>query len=107
MRWAQGAGGTRRVEVSPELVQAVPGRPPTTKWQQAFEASVTDVFQVQSDIASKVASALGVALGAEQKQDLTEKPTANLAAYDVFLRGEQAAVGRGPAAPAQRRSAIG
>jgi eukaryotic-like serine/threonine-protein kinase len=89
VRWAQDAGGTRRVEVSPELVEAQPGRPPTTRWQQPFEASVTDVFQVQSDIATKVASALDVALGTDQKQVLTEKPTTNLAAYDAFLRGEQ------------------
>jgi len=89
VRWAQGSDGKRRVEVSPELVEAAPGRPPTTRWQQPFEASVTDVFQVQSDIAGKVASALGVALGADQKQVITEKPTANLAAYDAFLRGEQ------------------
>jgi serine/threonine-protein kinase len=93
VRWAQGADGARRVEVSPELVEAEPGRPPTTKWQQPFEASVTDVFQVQSDIASKVASALDVALGAEQKQAITEKPTANLAAYDAFLRGEKTSDG--------------
>jgi eukaryotic-like serine/threonine-protein kinase len=91
VRWAQSSDGTRRVEVSPELVEAQPGRPPTTRWQQPFEASVTDVFQVQSEIASKVASALDVALGAEQKQVLTEKPTANLTAYDAFLRGEKAA----------------
>jgi TolB-like protein/tetratricopeptide (TPR) repeat protein len=108
VRWAQGADGTRRVEVSPELVQAEPGRSPTTRWQQPFEAAVTDVFQVQSDIASKVASALDVALGSEQKDALTEKPTANLAAYEAFLRGERAAGGASATAtPTDLRSAIG
>jgi serine/threonine-protein kinase len=108
VRWAQGPDGTRRVEVSPELVQAEPGRPPTTRWQQPFDAAVTDVFQVQSDIASKVASALDVALGSEQKEALTQKPTANLAAYEAFLRGEKAAGGVSvTAAPAEYRSAIG
>ena len=93
VRWATAADGTRRVEVSPELVEAAPGRPPTTRWQQPFEASVTDVFQVQGDIASKVVSALDVAIGADQKEVLTEKPTANLAAYEAFLRGEEASDG--------------
>jgi serine/threonine protein kinase/tetratricopeptide (TPR) repeat protein len=107
VRWAQGSDGKRRVEVSPELVEAAPGRPPTTRWQQPFEASVTDVFQVQSDIAGKVASALGVALGADQKQVISEKPTANLAAYDAFLRGEKAADGVNiTAGPAELRRAI-
>ena len=107
VRWAQAADGTRRVEVSPELVEAVAGRPPTTRWQQPFEASVTDVFQVQSEIAGKVASALDVALGADQKQVLTEKPTANLAAYEAYLRGERAAGGISAVGPGQLRSAIG
>lgn len=107
VRWAQGPDGSRRVEVSPELVEAVAGRPPTTRWQQPFEASVTDVFQVQGEIASKVASALDVALGADQKRVLTEKPTANLAAYDAFLRGEKAADGVSvTATPTEYKSAI-
>ncbi|HVL16363.1 MAG TPA: protein kinase [Gemmatimonadales bacterium] len=106
VRWAQGADGSRRVEVSPELEQAEPGRPPTTKWQQPFEASVTDVFQVQSEIASKVASALDVALGSEQRQAITEKPTANLAAYEAFLRGERIAGSVGSSGPPELRSAI-
>ncbi len=43
---------------------------------------------MQADIAGQVASALDVALGAGQKETLTEKPTQNLAAYDAFLKGE-------------------
>jgi tetratricopeptide (TPR) repeat protein len=74
--------------VSPELVEVTEGHAPHTKWQQPFDASITDVFEVQADIANQVASALDVALGNRQRQTLTEKPTANLAAYDAFLKGE-------------------
>jgi eukaryotic-like serine/threonine-protein kinase len=88
IRWAKGADGTSRVEVSPELVEVASGTAPRTKWQQPFDAAITDVFQVQADIAGKVASALNVALGSSQQQTLTEKPTQNLAAYDAFLKGE-------------------
>ncbi|MGN6378229.1 MAG: protein kinase domain-containing protein, partial [Gaiellales bacterium] len=88
IRWAKGADGTSRVEVSPELVRVTPGQPPTTKWQQPFEAAMTDVFQVQGEIAGKVASALDVALGAGQQATLEERPTQNLAAYDAYLKGE-------------------
>ena len=48
------------------------------------------MFQVQSDIASRVAEALGLALGAGEEKRLAEKPTQNLAAYDAFLKGEEA-----------------
>ncbi len=90
IRWEKGAGGQSRVRVSPELVQVAGGGPPTTKWQQPFDASLTDVFQVQADIAGRVAQALDVALGAQVQQQLAEKPTQNLAAYDVYLKGVEA-----------------
>ena len=75
----------------------------TSKWQQPFDAALTDVFQVQSDIATKVAQALGVALGAGEEKRLSEKPTQNLAAYDAFLKGEEIRIAaiNDPAQPAQ------
>jgi serine/threonine-protein kinase len=105
IRWAKGPDGTSRVEVSPELVDVSLGAAPRTKWQEPFEAAITDVFQVQADIAGKVASALNVALGASQQQALTEKPTQNLAAYDAYLKGE-ATRGLIVADPPSLRSAI-
>ncbi|HYX21202.1 MAG TPA: protein kinase, partial [Thermoanaerobaculia bacterium] len=86
VRWVKSAG-MNRVHVTPELVDVTRPDAPTSKWQQPFDASLTDVFQVQSDIASKVAQALGVALGAGEQKQLAEKPTENLAAYDAFLKG--------------------
>ncbi len=88
VRWEK-AGGASRVHVTPELVDVTRPDAPTSKWQQPFDASLTDVFQVQSNIASRVALALGVALGAGEEKRLSEKPTANLAAYDAFLKGEE------------------
>jgi len=88
VQWEKLADGTSRVRVSPELVDVTPGHAPRTKWQQPFDAAITDVFQVQASIAGQVAAALDVALGAGQKQTLTERPTGNLAAYDAFLKGE-------------------
>jgi TolB-like protein/Flp pilus assembly protein TadD len=90
VRWNKGQGGQSRVEVSPELVQAATA---STKWEEPFDASLTDVFQVQADIAGRVAQALDVALGAGQRERLAEKPTANLAAYDLYLQGNEAAGG--------------
>ncbi len=88
VRWQKSAGGNR-VQVSPELVEVPQSGAPATAWQQPFDAALTDVFHVQSDIASRVAQSLGVALGAGDEKRLSEKPTQNLAAYDAFLRGEE------------------
>ena len=88
VRW-QKSGGGNRVQVSPELVEIRASGAPASRWQQPFDAAITDVFQVQSDIATKVAQALGGALAAGEQKRLSEKPTQNLPAYDAFLKGEQ------------------
>jgi TolB-like protein/Flp pilus assembly protein TadD len=102
IRWEKRAGGASRVRVSPELVEVSPGTAATTKWQQPFDAALNDVFQVQADIASRVAQALDIAIGAGQREALAEKPTANLLAYDAFLKGEGASIGSD--VPSQRRA---
>jgi len=86
IRWAKRPDGTSRVQVSPELVRAASA---STTWQEPFDAPLTDVFQVQTDIATRVAGALGVALGAGEQTALAERPTRDVAAYDAFLRGER------------------
>jgi TolB-like protein/tRNA A-37 threonylcarbamoyl transferase component Bud32/Flp pilus assembly protein TadD len=88
VRWQKGVGGTSRVLVSPELVEVVPGRAPRTRWDQPFDAALTDVFRVQADIASQVTTALDVALGTSEKA-LEAKPTTNPVAYDFYLRGNE------------------
>ncbi|MGH9366058.1 MAG: TPR end-of-group domain-containing protein, partial [Thermoanaerobaculia bacterium] len=105
VRWVKG-GGTSRVHVSPELVNVSGSGAATSKWQQPFDAALTDVFVVQSDIATRVAQALGVALGAGEEKRLAEKPTQNLAAYDAFLRGEEAGGNLGVMDPASLRRAL-
>jgi eukaryotic-like serine/threonine-protein kinase len=89
VRWEKHPDGTSRVRVSPELVRVQPGVVPTTKWQQGFDAALTDVFQVQADIASQVASALDVALTDSTRRELAVRPTRNLDAYDAYLRGKE------------------
>jgi eukaryotic-like serine/threonine-protein kinase len=86
VRWDR-EGAQSRVRVSPELVQTASG---TTQWQQAFDAPLTDVFQVQADVAMRVARELGLALAAGQRRHLEERPTGDLAAYDLYLRGRYA-----------------
>ncbi|HJR49662.1 MAG TPA: serine/threonine-protein kinase, partial [Gemmatimonadales bacterium] len=87
IRWEKREGGRSRVRVSPELVQVAPGSAATTRWQQPFDAALTDVFQVQADIAGRVARELNLALGDSTRQDLAVRPTENLAAYDAYLKG--------------------
>jgi serine/threonine protein kinase/tetratricopeptide (TPR) repeat protein len=93
VRWEKRPDGTSRVRVSPELVRVQPGAVPTTKWQQGFDAALTDVFQVQAEIAGQVASALDVALTDSTRRELAVRPTQNLDAYDAYLRGKEIRTG--------------
>ena len=105
VRWQKGAGVASRVEVSPELVEIPSSGAPTSKWQESFDAALTDVFHVQADIATKVAQALGVALGAADEKRLSVTPTENFAAYGAFLKGQDA-IDREGTLPANIRRAI-
>ena len=102
VRWEK-AGGGNHVRVSPELIQVSTG---STRWQQPFDAALTDVFQVQADMAGQVAQALDVALGSPQKAVLAERPTANPAAYDAFLKGEAESQGVGTPDASHLRGAL-
>ena len=106
VRWDK-SGGKSRVHVSPELVDVTDPQTPASKWQQPFDAALTDVFQVQSDIASRAAQELGVVLGAGEEKRLSEKPTQNLAAYDAFLKGEEASNAMAANDPPSVRKALG
>ena len=102
VRWAKGARASR-VQVVPELINAATGE---VRWQQSFEAAITDVFEVQASIASRVAQELGVALGAGAREQLADKPTDNVAAYDAYLQGEQASGSLGTTEAAALRRAL-
>jgi serine/threonine-protein kinase len=90
VRWEKNTDQSSQVRISPELVQVSTA---STKWQEPFEAPLTDVFAVQANVAARVAEALGLALGAGQRERLAERPTENIAAYDAFLHGEEAMSG--------------
>jgi serine/threonine-protein kinase len=104
VRWEQSANGESRVRVSPELIQVSTA---STRWQEPFDAALTDVFQVQADVASRVAQALDVALGTEQQEALAGRPTASLPAYELYLQGNEAAAGFDQVVPAELRRAVG
>ena len=104
VRFAEGSDGTRRVQVSPELSLASSG---ASRWAQPFDATLTDVFHVQGEIATRVAQALDVVLSPGEKRRLEAKSTQSLPAYDAYLRGEEASQSMTAGDPQSLRVAIG
>jgi eukaryotic-like serine/threonine-protein kinase len=101
VKWEQAANGVKRVRVSPELVEVGRGTAPETRWQQSYDTTLADVFEVQSAVATRVADKLGVVLSPPAKIQIESRPTQNLAAYDLYLRSA-ALIGHDP--PTLRRA---
>ena len=58
-------------------------------WSERFDREMKDVFEVQDEIARKIAEALRITLTPQELEALAVKPTENLQAYDLYLRGKR------------------
>jgi serine/threonine-protein kinase len=89
VRWertADGEGpGRGRVRVTPQLIRV---RDDSHLWADRYDAELSDVFELQSRIASRVVGSLAVTLGGAERRRMDARPTENLAAYGDYIRGE-------------------
>jgi non-specific serine/threonine protein kinase len=73
-----------RLRITAQLVEARAGH---TLWAKRYDREMQDVFEVQDEIAQSIARALEVMLTETEKQAIEKVPTANVQAYDYYLRG--------------------
>ena len=74
-----------RLRISAQLVDTQTDFP---LWSERYDREMKDVFEVQDEIARKIAAALRITLSPQEQADLELKPTDNLQAYDLYLRGK-------------------
>jgi TolB-like protein/Tfp pilus assembly protein PilF len=72
-----------RVRITGQLIDAVTG---AHLWADRFEGSLKDVFDLQDSVASSVAGVIEPELQAAETARSAGRPTADLAAYDLYLR---------------------
>jgi adenylate cyclase len=60
-------------------------------WSDSYDRDLQDIFAVRSQVAQTVAKALEVTLDAGERQKLEQKPTEDLEAYQLYLKGRHAA----------------
>lgn len=58
-------------------------------WAERYDGSVQDIFGLQDRIARNVVSSLSVDLTPAERDELAHEDTANLEAYEYFLRGRE------------------
>jgi TolB-like protein/class 3 adenylate cyclase len=72
-----------RVRITGQLIDATTG---AHLWADRFDGSLEDVFDLQDKVASSVAGVIEPALQAAETARSAARPTANLTAYDLYLR---------------------
>ena len=60
-------------------------------WSDSYDRELHDIFAIRSQVAQTVAKALQVTLAAGESQTLGQKPTEDLEAYQLYLKGRHAA----------------
>jgi TolB-like protein/tRNA A-37 threonylcarbamoyl transferase component Bud32/lipopolysaccharide biosynthesis regulator YciM len=56
-------------------------------WAETYDRKLEDVFEVQSEVAQRIAAALKAKLSGKEQELVAKKPTENIAAYDFYLKG--------------------
>jgi serine/threonine protein kinase/Tfp pilus assembly protein PilF len=75
-----------RLRITAQLVET---RTRHSVWAERYDREMEDVFAIQDEIAQSIASALKVMLTASEKEAIAKAPTADVKAYDYYLRGRQ------------------
>jgi TolB-like protein/Tfp pilus assembly protein PilF len=76
--------GGNRLRITAQLLDAASD---SLLWSERYDREMADVFAVQDEIARNIAEALRVTLSPQEEEAIATKPTANLQAYDLYLRG--------------------
>jgi len=75
-----------RLRITTQLVET---RTRHAVWAERYDRQMEDVFAIQDEIAQSIAAALKVMLTESEKRAIAKAPTADVKAYDYYLRGRQ------------------
>jgi tetratricopeptide (TPR) repeat protein len=73
-----------RVRITTQLIDAITG---AHLWADRFDGTLDDIFDMQDQVATSVVGAIARRLEQAEIERSKRKPTENLDAYDLFLRG--------------------
>jgi serine/threonine protein kinase/Flp pilus assembly protein TadD len=75
-----------RLRINAQLIESETER---GVWAERYDRQLEDVFAIQDEIVQSIAKALRVMLTEQEKQAIVKTPTADVKAYDYYLRGRQ------------------
>src|SRR5262249_47136500 len=75
-----------RVRITAQLIDAGSGG---HLWAERFDRDLTDIFSTQDEVVEKIVGALAVQLTQGEAQRLRRRTTANMEAYETWLRARE------------------
>jgi adenylate cyclase len=75
-----------RLRISVQLIDARNGY---QLWSERFDREIEDIFAIQDEIARRVLDALGLSLTEREQRRFLKQSTANVEAYEFYLRGRK------------------
>jgi non-specific serine/threonine protein kinase len=75
-----------RVRITGRLVETRTGH---TVWAERYDRELEDIFAIQDELAQAIARAMEVMLTDQEKEAIEKPQTADIQAYDFYLRGRQ------------------
>jgi TolB-like protein/Tfp pilus assembly protein PilF len=84
VRWETPGAGESHVRVTPQLIRVADD---THLWSDRYDEVLRDIFDVQSQIAAQVIEKLDITLLEPERRALAARPTADMEAYQAYLRG--------------------
>lgn len=74
-----------KVRITAQLIDAATDE---HLWAESYDRNVSDIFSIQREVAMAIAEVLNATLSIKETQRLDQTPTANLDAYDLYLRAK-------------------
>ncbi|MGH9862412.1 MAG: protein kinase domain-containing protein [Candidatus Acidiferrales bacterium] len=75
-----------RLRINAQLIDTHTGH---GVWAERYDRNLEDVFAIQDEIVQNIAKALRVMLTEKERLTIAKAPTADVQAYDYYLRGRQ------------------
>ena len=83
-------GGVRKagnkIRITAQLIDVKSG---FHVWAERYDRLIQDIFDLQDDISQSIVAALKISLDDSEKESLGKRPTDDLRAYDLYMRGKE------------------
>lgn len=75
-----------RIRINAQFIDAKSGM---HIWAERYDRNLDNIFELQDEITERIVTALKIELSDQEKSELGKRYTNDIAAYDLFLKGQQ------------------